>query len=258
MKQQSLSIIIPVYNEQSRLAGCFSSLLKWIPNTSVSLREIVFINDGSTDSTVRILQRNISKLRKALNTNVRIISYDTNRGKGYAVKTGVLEASGEYILVMDADMSTHPQEMNKFIPHMQRGVDVIVGTRKNGHSTVVTHQPLYRELLGRFFTQLTHAIVKSAVTDYTCGFKAFSKKAAYDIFSRVTVNAWSYDVESLFIATKFGYSMIEVPVVWSDKKGSKVQLWRDAPTSLIELILIRINDMLGKYTKATHLAFINA
>lgn len=252
MKHQTISIIIPVYNEESRLAGCLSTLSEWMPNTNISIHEVVFVNDGSTDTTLSILKKNYSKLAKKLATDVRIVSYDTNKGKGHAVKTGILEASGDYILVMDADMSTHPGELKKFIPHMQNRIDVIVGTRKNGHSTVVKHQPLYRELLGRLFTQLTHLIVKSAVTDYTCGFKAFKRKAAYEIFSRLTVNAWSYDVESLFIATKLGYSVVETPVVWSDKKGSKVRLWKDAPISILELLSIRFNDISGRYSESAH------
>jgi len=256
----SISLIIPVYNEQSRLSGCVDVLTSWKAGRGYSIHEIIFVNDGSTDGTLQKLRRVKNKISKFQHAPVRIISYRKNKGKGFAVKSGVFAASGDFILTLDVDMSTHPGEIHKFLRAIQRGADVIVGTRKNGHSTVIEHQPFLRETFGHIFTALTHAIVPSRVTDYTCGFKAFRKNAGYTIFSQLTVNRWAYDVESLSLATKYGFTIAEVPVIWTDKEGTKVELWRDAPMSLLALLQIRLNYLIGQYmtTKNMEMATINA
>src|SRR5690606_14633446 len=125
-------------------------------------------------------------------TPVKIVTYGNNMGKGYAVRMGMLAGKSDYILFFDADMSTPLVELKKLMPHINKGTDVIIGTRKNGHSTVVKHQPLYRELLGKGFTRITQIAMNTKITDFTCGFKCFSKNATKTIFTRAIITGWGY------------------------------------------------------------------
>src|SRR5207245_1659543 len=148
------------------------------------------------------------KLRIA--RRIQIISYSQNQGKGYAVRRGMLASKADYTLFFDADISTPLSEISKFMPEIKKGTQVIVGTRKNGKSTVLVRQPRYRELLGRGFTLLAQTVLNTQITDFTCGFKAFSKTAKDDIFKKAVINRWGYDAEILFLAKRRGYTAKEV------------------------------------------------
>lgn len=241
-----LSIIIPVYNESERIQKTFKALQKGISFRGVTVSEVIFVNDGSTDNTREIIY-NWAKKHITKNLKYRLISYKNNRGKGHAVKRGMLASQGDYALLMDADMSTPLSELKKMIPFMNNGYQVIVGTRKNGHSTVVKHQPLYRELLGKGFTLLSNIALNTWVTDFTCGFKLFSQKAVKDIFAQSQIERWGYDAELLFIARKMEYEMKEVPVIWSNDERTKVNLFKALPQTLFELGTIRMNALKGLY-----------
>jgi dolichyl-phosphate beta-glucosyltransferase len=170
---------------------------------------------------------------------VTVISYKQNAGKGNAVRLGMLESKSDYTLFFDADMSTPLSEINKFLPKIKDGVNVVVGTRKNGHSTVIEHQPLYRELLGKAFTKITQISLATDVTDFTCGFKAFSKKATNKIFSKAKIDGWGYDAEIIFLAKKNRLSLNEVAVTWANDARTKVALRSAIINTLFELIKIR-------------------
>lgn len=236
----SLSFVIPVYNESLRLSKTFKALKAFRMPKGLILEEVIFVNDGSTDTTK-------FQIEKQTKIKVKLVSYKQNMGKGYAIRKGMLASKSDYTLFFDADMSTPLSELKKFVPGMQKGLDVVIGTRKNGHSTVVVHQPLYRELLGKCFTLLSQVILNTWVTDFTCGFKAFSKEATQAIFPVAAINRWGYDSELLFLARIRRLSMIEVPVKWSDDRGTKVKLFTAVFTSLSELITIRKNDLTGVY-----------
>jgi dolichyl-phosphate beta-glucosyltransferase len=241
-----LTLVIPVFNETERIEKTFHGLKKGITFHGINGLEIIFVNDGSTDKTHRIISSWI-KTKRAKNITYRLLSYKNNRGKGHAVKRGMLASQGDYTLIMDADMSTPLIELKKLLPFMEKGFDVVVGTRKNGHSTVVKHQPLYREILGKGFTFLSNIILNTWITDFTCGFKLFSKQAVKDIFPRSQVEHWGYDAELLFLARKLGYPIKEVAVVWSNDERTKVNLLQALPQTLMELMTIRLNDIQGKY-----------
>lgn len=241
-----LSIIIPVYNEEERLEKTFSALKKGVRSDVFQIGEVIFVDDGSYDATKKMIRAWIKSM-KSKKTSYRLISSGMNHGKGYAVKTGMLAATGDYILFMDADMSTPLPELLKMQQAMLDGKDVIIGTRKNGHSTVIKHQPLYRELLGKAFTLLSNIVTNTWVTDFTCGFKVFSYKASQQVFSRAQVKRWGYDAEILFIANKLDMSMKEVPVVWTNDDRSKVNLIKALPQTLGELYAIRKNAIAGLY-----------
>ena len=247
---KTLSFVIPVYNEEKRLKKTFKALLGGFsfdgPSTSlrIKLEKVIFVDDGSADKTKFKIQNSKFKIEKALKAKVQIISYPVNKGKGYAVKQGMLASNSDYTLIFDADMSISLKEFKKFLPFINKNVDVIVGTRKNGHSTIIKRQPWYREQLGRGFTILSNVILNTWVTDFTCGFKAFSREAKQAICKRATVNRWGYDAELIFLAQKLGFSMQEKSVLWRNDERTKVNLFIALPQTLGELFLIRWNDWL--------------
>jgi dolichyl-phosphate beta-glucosyltransferase len=241
LKMTTITLIIPVYNEAKRLSKTFSTLNKWKVPSGIKIDQVIYVNDGSTDQSLSLLKNSPLKFNK------KVISYKQNQGKGFAVKKGMLASKSSYTLLLDADMATSPTQLKKFIPFMKNGTDIIVGTRKNGHSTVTVHQPFIRENLGKIFTKLSQLILNVPVTDFTCGFKAFSLKAKNDIFKRSLVNRWGYDAEILFLGIQLGYSIEEKSVLWADQVGTKVSMLKDGLYSLTELAQIRLNHTLNHY-----------
>lgn len=243
---KSISFVIPVYNEAKRLSKTFKALnelrLPRGPALSgvegLKLKEVIFVNDGSTDRTKLEIVNCKLEIEKKLDAKVKIISYKVNKGKGNAIRQGMLASSSDYTLFFDADISTPLSELEKFVPFIKKGIDVIVGTRKNGESTVIKHQPRYRELLGQGFTSLTRFVLQLDVTDFTCGFKAFSKRAKDTIFQKAKINGWGYDAEILFLAKKYNFSIVEKAVLWSNDKDTKVKLYKAVPQTLYDLIAI--------------------
>lgn len=235
----TVTFVIPVYNEELRLEKTFEALRSFKAPRGLKLQEVIFVNDGSTDKSEFKISNLKFKIEKKLGTKIMIISYKPNRGKGYAIKKGMLASSSDYTLFFDADMSTPLSELEKFVPFMKKQTDVIVGTRKNGHSTVIKHQPFIREKLGKCFTLLTQVTLNTWVTDFTCGFKAFSKDATNEIFSKAQIDRWGYDAEIIFLARILNFSIQEKAVTWANDDRSKVSLTRAIPQTLGELMRIR-------------------
>lgn len=250
---KTLSFIIPVYNEEKRLAKTFASLSNLNLPKGLKLERIIFVDDGSTDATVSRIKKQEARIKKKLNASPKIISYSPNRGKGYAVRAGMLASDSDYNLFFDADMSTPLSEIKKFLPFMEKNTDVIIGTRKNGQSTVTKHQPIIREKLGRVFTLMTQIILNTWVTDFTCGFKAFSKDAKDKIFAQSFINRWGYDAELIYLARRLGYVIEEKSVLWANDEGTKVNILRAIPETIIELLKIRINHNLRTQALSTKL-----
>lgn len=239
LKQKSVywSIIVPCYNETNRVNG-LTSMLRYLRGLGKSW-ELIVVDDGSTDDT--------SKKLKALNKSgeFKIIGYKNNRGKGYAVKTGMLAATGKFRLFIDMDLSTPISEMekiNKFIDQY----DVVIGTRKLKGARVLIHQPWLREYLGKAFTALSQIILDTNISDFTCGFKCFSQEASEKIFRKSRVYRWGFDSEILFLAKKYGFSVKEVPVVWKNDERTKVKFPGDVVSSLSELVAIRYFDWIKR------------
>ena len=181
----------------------------------------------------------------------RVLEQPRNRGKGHAVRVGMLAAEGQFVLFCDADLSTPPQELDKFWPWLDSGYEVVIGSRKMAGANVSRRQPLWRESLGKGFTWLTNIIAAPGISDVTCGFKCFTHHAAQTLFSLSLIEDWSFDAEVLFIAQQLGYRIKEVPVSWHDEPGTKVRLWKDSVRSLLGLATIRANFIRGRY-KAPH------
>ncbi len=239
-----LSIIIPVYNESSRIENltAIATFLK----TQKYKSEMVVVNDGSIDKTLTSIKKIISKIPKVQKVSVVVLTYKTNKGKGYAIKKGMLKAKGRYRLFMDIDLSTPLNSFRKFENHLVK-YPVIIGSRKMRGSHISIRQSRLRENLGKTFTKLSQLVLNVKVSDFTCGYKSFSDLAATEIFKRQKINRWGFDSEVLFLATKLGFVIKEVPVSWVNHPDSKVKFPQDLVSSLIELIKIRVNYFTNKY-----------
>ena len=235
-----ISIILPAYNEGHRLAKSILLIQEAVlPLTSYY--EIIIVNDGSSDNT------HIEADRLA-NTNISVISYDKNRGKGYAVKVGMVRAKGKFHLFMDVDLATDLKAMAEFYRSMQENpVDILIGDRKTDTNVQHVKQPYLRRMLGRVFTWLSQMVLHCHFRDFTCGFKMFTSGASQRIFACQRIDRWSFDSEILFLAEKYHLKVREIPVIWRHQGNSKVNLWKDILSSFQGLIAIRINDFKGIY-----------
>ena len=229
-----LSIIVPLYNESDRLDS-LSAIVQYLENQPFT-SQLIVVNDGSTDDT-------LAKLRIASpRPNWHVVGYDQNRGKGYAVRRGMLVAKGKYRLFTDIDLSTPLAELSKFLPHLEN-YDIVIGSRRKRGARLLRRQSKIRETLGHGFTLLSRLMLQLTISDVTCGFKCFSESAASNIFPRLTIDRWGFDSEIFYIAKKRGLSVKEIPVVWKNDPKTKVRFPHDLLNSLMDLIRIRFNDV---------------
>jgi dolichyl-phosphate beta-glucosyltransferase len=235
------SLVVPAYNERSRIAGPLREMDAYLASQSYSA-EIVVVDDGSRDDTAEL----VNQVASELVTPLRLIRYEGNRGKGRALAIGMVAARGERVLFTDADLSTPIQETEALLRQLEAGADVVIGSRKGEGSKILIHQPWHREQLGKVFTSIVRLLVAD-VTDVTCGFKAFRGDVGRDLFSRLRIDDWSFDAELLMLIHQFDYRLAEVPVSWEDRAGTKVNLLRDGIGSLIGLFRIRWNRAQGVY-----------
>jgi dolichyl-phosphate beta-glucosyltransferase len=229
---------VPIFNEEKR-AHNLKTLWSFIKNKQY-IKELIIINDGSTDNTKNILI-DFQKTTKCI-----VVSYRKNKGKGWAIRKGIEKARGTHVVFMDVDLSTPPKMLGELKKVIQ-SKDIIIGTRKNREAVLSKRQPKLRENMGKLFTFLSQTILSIQISDFTCGFKCFSIKAAKHIFKKQQIKRWAFDSESLFLAHKYGYSIGEIPVEWKDARGTKVRFPQDAISSFFDLLKIRINDLFGRY-----------
>ncbi len=242
---EKLTIVIPAFNEAKKIESTVNEVTDFLSDKGYSY-EVIVVDDGSDDDTLDIIKR-----YKAINSNgnIRILENVHNRGKGYAVRKGIKEAAGDYILFMDADNSTRIYELERMLPGFKDGFDIIIGSRrlKNIPSDIVISQPSYRHILGEIYIYISRLFFKISVRDYNCGFKMFKNKVAKKIFSKQMMDDWSFDLETLFLVEKYCFKIKEVPVNWKHYKGSKVRPVLDGIKSFISLFKIKANDVSGKY-----------
>ena len=232
----SLSIVIPAYNEERRLPQTLDRILEWAGQRSFALLELIVVDDGSRDGTASAVE----KFREAHPT-VRLLRNPGNRGKGYAIRHGMQEARGEWILYTDADLSTPITEIATLhAAAVQHRADIAIGSRALNRALVEVHQPAFREYSGRFFNLVMRAATDLQFRDTQCGFKLFRSEAAKKIFPLQKQDGFSFDVEDLVIAKKLGLQAIEVPVRWSNVEGTKVR-FSQGLKSFTDLLQIR-ND----------------
>jgi dolichyl-phosphate beta-glucosyltransferase len=238
----SLSIVVPAYNEHARLPATLEKLLAAGPHLPLRLVEILVVDDGSTDGTVEAVQRIQSRTPL-----LRVLGNDGNRGKGYSVRNGMLEASGDWILFTDADLSTPIEELNKLYERTRSsGALAAIGSRALDRDLIEIRQSRLREYSGCVFNMFMRAVTGLPFADTQCGFKLYRADAARRIFSRQKLNGFSFDVEDLFIARQLDIPVIEVPVRWRNAEGSKVSLLRGLE-SFLDVTRIWSYEKLGFY-----------
>lgn len=230
-----LSVVVPAYNEQERIKKTLIEVGGYLDSQLYDY-EIIVVNDGSTDGTVGAVE--------SLNLkNTKIINNKKNHGKGYVVRQGLLAATGEYHLFMDADNSTSIEELSNFLPYARAGFDIVIGSRSIKGAKIILPQPFQRKIFGAIYRILVKCIAGlSGFYDTQCGFKIFNSKSAQDIFPQCRINGWSFDVEILVLAKKLGYKVKEVPIIWSDSSGTKVNMGGNVK-AVFELLKIRWNTI---------------
>lgn len=237
--QRSISIIIPAYNEEQRLPRTLKTVGAYLASTPWAFAEVVVVDDGSRDGTVEAAE--------SAGGRVRVLRNPGNRGKGYSVRHGMLEARGEWALFTDADLSAPIEELDKLWQAAEQGgAQVAIGSRAVNRSLIGVHQPFFREAMGRFFNLVARAATGLPFRDTQCGFKLFETRAAREIFSRQKLDRFGFDVEILFIAQRLGYRAIEVPVRWNDVAGTKVGLLHGV-SAFLDPLRVRWNGITGKY-----------
>jgi dolichyl-phosphate beta-glucosyltransferase len=228
-----LSIIIPAYNEARRIAPTLEAIREYAGRTATAC-ELLVVDDGSEDDTAGMV-RAFSPEPLTL----RVLTHPTNRGKGYSVRRGMLAANGNVLLICDADLSTPIEEVEKLLPWLDRGYNVVIGSRDLSDAVLDPPQPLGRRLAAGAFRAIRRRLLLRNLLDTQCGFKLFRRAAAQDIFSRAAIDGWLFDCEVLGIADRLGYRTKEVGVVWRNDPRSRVRPLREALTALPTLLAIR-------------------
>jgi glycosyltransferase involved in cell wall biosynthesis len=239
---RSLSVVIPAYNEETRLPGTLARVTQWMTGRSFAFSEVVVVDDGSSDQTAAVVEA-----EGRSNVTLRLLKNPSNRGKGYAVKHGMREARGEWILYTDADLSTPIDEVDRLYSRAAaEGAAIAIGSRALDRSLVSVHQSLFREYSGQFFNVVMRALTGLPFHDTQCGFKLYQSSAARVIFAQQQLNGFSFDVEDLYIAKRCGFKCVEVPVRWANVAGTKVSLSQGL-RSFSDLMAIRRFANEGKY-----------
>lgn len=243
MQFPKYSIVIPAYNESRRIPEALVAVVAAIRAQGWSA-EVVVVDDGSTDETVQVVLDFAAK-----NPEVRLEKNPSNRGKGYSVRSGILAAQGEVVMFTDADLSAPIEEASRLFAAIEQGADIAIGSRWLDRSRQTHRQPLYRQLFGRCFNGVTRLIMGLHFADTQCGFKAFTRTAAQTVFQLQTIERWGFDPEILFIATKRGFKIAEVPVSWAHDERTRISYLRDGLQMLKEIAIVRWNAFLGRYNK---------
>ncbi len=218
------SIVIPAYNEAARIGATLEKIIAYVAQRRWNA-EVIVVNDGSRDNTVEVVHRFCKQ-----NSALRLLENPGNRGKGYSVRNGMLNARGEILLFSDADLSSPIEEVPKLLKAISSGADVA--------------------LFGRVFNLLLRITLGLKYKDTQCGFKAFTRLAAEAIFPRQRIERWGFDPEILFLANRFGFKVAEIPVEWAHDEGTRISPLRDGTRMFEEMLRIRWNALTGKYDAA--------
>ncbi len=229
----ALSIVVPAYNEEARISLTIIKTCEYLETRGESY-ELIVVDDGSDDRTAEAAL----ELRERW-PSLSLIEFPRNRGKGAAVRAGMLAARGRHRLFMDADLATPIRELDKLMVHARRGCDVVIGSRGLPTSDIRTRQPRAREFMGKTFNRIVRALVFDGIMDTQCGFKLFSAQAAQALFEKQQTDGFAFDVEVLLLARKLGFEVCEVPVVWYHAPNSKVSPLRDSARMFRDVIALR-------------------
>jgi glycosyltransferase involved in cell wall biosynthesis len=242
---RSISIIIPAYNEEKRLPSTLERILAYLDATEWPFSEIIVVNDGSSDGTSVVATR---FAHSRPNAKIKVLENPGNRGKGYSVRHGMLEAGGEWALFTDADLSAPIEELEKlWAAAGKSGATVVIGSRALNRALIGVHQSVFREYGGRAFNLVLRLVTGLPFWDTQCGFKLFAGKAAQEIFRRQRAEGFGFDAEILFIARHLGNRILEVPVRWDHVEGTKMRLFSDTLRMMLDLLAVRWNQLCGRY-----------
>jgi glycosyltransferase involved in cell wall biosynthesis len=236
-----LSVVIPAYNESARIEQTLDRVMACIDAQGWDA-EVLVVDDGSRDGTPEIVGRWMKVFPR-----LHLVQNPGNRGKGYSVRNGLLQAAGEIVMFTDADLSAPMEEAERLIAAIAAGADVAIGSRWMDRTRQTIQQPLYRQFFGRCFNWITRTVMGLPFKDTQCGFKAFRRPAAQVIFRLQRIERWGFDPEILFIARKLRYTVREVPVSWGHDERSRISYLKDGLKMLEEMVYIRYNSVFGRY-----------
>ncbi len=240
--EPTYSIVIPAYNESARLGATLEKILAYVRAQGWDA-EIIVVNDGSRDNTAEIVHTFAKN-----DSTLRLIENPGNRGKGYSVRNGMLNARGQILLFSDADLSSPIEEAPRLFQALEDGADIAIGSRWLRAETQTQRQPLHRQLFGRVFNLLLRITLGLQFKDTQCGFKAFKAPAAHAIFPAQKIERWGFDPEILFLARKFGFRVQEIPVAWGHSGDTRINPLVDGFRMFLEMLRIRWYDVTGKYS----------
>ena len=229
-----ISVIIPAYNEENRIAHCLAQIADYF-TLALQNVEIIIVDDGSTDGTIDVIE--------SLSINyplpIRLLQLPENRGKGAAVKAGMLAGLGNYLLFADADGATEFHSLSNLLEQLQKGADIAIGSRATGSSDTILKTSAFRKYLGRAFNLIVNLAIVPGISDTQCGFKLFTRPAAKFLFHKQTSEGFSFDVELLYLSRQVGFTVVEVPVNWINQEGSKVNVISDSLKMLKDVLRFR-------------------
>lgn len=241
MSSPTYSIVLPAYNESERIAATIEKVFAYAQQRGWQM-EIIVVNDGSSDDTAGVVRR-----CAATRPGVRLLQNPGNRGKGYSVRNGMLQAQGEILLFSDADLSSPIEEAEKLFAAIASGADVAIGSRWLNAGLQTRRQPLHRQLYGRIFNLALRLVLGLQFKDTQCGFKAFTRRAAHTLFPLQKIERWGFDPELLYLAKRSQLRVEEVPVAWAHREGTRINPLRDGMRMFAEMLQIRWHGLRGEY-----------
>ena len=230
---------MPAYDEEARIGATLERLRAYLSGQERTWSVLV-VSDGSRDRTASVVEEFCSE-----NPGFSLLAHPENRGKGHAVRSGMLQLQADYLLFSDADLATPIEEVEKLFAALGPA-EVAIGSRPLKESRLEIRQPWYREALGRAFNLAVQLLAVPGIHDTQCGFKLFTLESAQAVFSRCRLDGFSFDIEALLVAKDLGFQIAEVPVVWRHQEGSKVVLMRDGPRMLRDLVKLRLRGKRGR------------
>ncbi|PWT85019.1 MAG: glycosyl transferase [Proteobacteria bacterium] len=240
-----LSIVIPSFNEELRLPASLEKIAAFL-HSSGRNAEVIVVDDGSRDRTAEVAESFRGKI-----PTLRVVSNGVNRGKGFSVRHGMLEARGDIVLFTDADLSAPIEESEKLIGALAKGHDVAIGSRAVDRSLIEVHESPFREFAGIIFNQIVRITLRLPFVDTQCGFKAFRRERSRRIFEQQRIERFGFDPELLYLARHHGLRTVEIPVRWAHSPATKVNMLRDSVQMFLDVFLIRWNAIAGRYPKST-------
>lgn len=240
-----LSIVVPAYNEELRLPASLERIAGFLAESGHHA-EVIVVDDGSRDRTAALAESFGTRLP------VRVLRNGVNRGKGFSVRHGMLEARGAFVLFSDADLSAPIEEAEKLIQALEQGYDVAIGSRAVNRDLIEVHESPFREFAGIIFNKIVRIILRLPFVDTQCGFKAFRRQRCQILFQQQTIERFGFDPELLYLARHHGLRSTEIPVRWAHSPATKVNMLRDSIQMFVDVFRIRWNALRGRYPRHTN------